>query len=269
VNATAARHLLALGALVVALASANVYAQVSSTTAADVVRVVDGDTVDVQFEDGNTERLRLIGMDTPEVVDPRKPVQCFGREASQHAHELLDGQSVSIETDPSQGYRDIYGRYLAYIWLPDGRNFGEVMIGDGYAHEYTYRYPYVYQDEFKAAQADAMANQLGLWSPTTCAGDTTQPAGNVAVAPQATVPGPAAPVVAVATAASSTGSGFDPTQYIGRGNRYNCSNFKNQAEAQAVLRADPSDPNKLDSDGDGIACESNPAPTDMVKVPRP
>jgi hypothetical protein len=196
-------------------------------------------------------------------------VQCFGREASQHAHELLDGQSVSIETAPSQGYRDIYGRYLAYIWLPDGRNCGEVMIGDGYAHEYTYRYPYVYQHEFKAAQADAMANQLGLWSPTTCAGDTTQPAGNVAVAPQAPEPEPAAPGGAVATATPSTGSGFDPTRYIGQGNRYNCSNFKNQAEAQAVLRADPSDPNKLDSDADGIACESNPAPTDMVKVPRP
>ena len=151
---------------------------------------------------------------------------------------------------------DIYGRYLAYIWLPDGRNFGEVMIGDRYAHEYTYRYPYVHQGEFKAAQADAMANQLGLWSPTTCAGDTTQPAGNVAVAPQATEPEPAAPVGAVATAAPSTGSGFDPTRYIGQGNRYNCSNFKNQTEAQAVLRADPSDPNKLDSDGDAVACES-------------
>ena len=75
---------------------------------------------------------------------------------------------MSIETEPSQGYRDIYGRYLAYIWLPDGRNFGEVMIGDGYAHEYTYRYPYVYQDEFRTAQAEAMANQLGLWSPATC-----------------------------------------------------------------------------------------------------
>ena len=231
--------------------------------------MVDGDTVDVQFDDGNVERLRLIGMDSPEVVDPRKPVQCFGREASSHAHELLDGQSVSIETDPSQGDRDIYGRYLAYIWLPDGRNFGEVMIGDGYAHEYTYRFPYVYQDEFKAAQTDAMANQLGLWSPTTCAGDTTQPADNVGIAPQAPGSSSPAPAVAIGTPAPSTSAGFDPTQYIGQGNRYNCSDFKSQADAQAVLRADPSDPNKLDTDGDGIACESNPGPSDLVKVSRP
>ena len=231
--------------------------------------MVDGDTVDVRFGDGNVERLRLIGMDTPEVVDPRKPVQCFGREASRHAHELLDGQSVSIETDPSQGDRDIYDRYLAYIWLPDGRNFGEVMIGDGYAHEYTYRFPYEYQDEFKAAQAEAMDNQLGLWSPTTCAGDTTQPADNVAIAPQAPGSPPAVPAVGGGTPAPSTGSAFDPTQYVGQGNRYGCSAFKSQAVAQAVLRADPRDPNQLDGDRDGIACESNPGPSDLVKVPRP
>jgi micrococcal nuclease len=74
-----------------ALLACNVtFAQVFDTRAANVVRVVDGDTVDVQFADGSTDRLRLIGIDTPEVVDPRKPVQCFGREASQHARELLN-----------------------------------------------------------------------------------------------------------------------------------------------------------------------------------
>jgi hypothetical protein len=63
-------------------------------------------------------------------------------------------------------------------------------------------------------------------------------------------------------------SGFDPTRYIGQGDRYNCSDFASQAQAQAVLRADPSDPNRLDADRDGIACESNPAPYDRVPVPR-
>jgi hypothetical protein len=149
--------------------------------------------------------------------------------------------------------------------LPDGRNFGEVMIGDGYAHEYTYRYPYVYQDQFKAAQANAMANQLGLWSPATCAGDTTQPADSAQIAPQ----GPAAPAAAVGTPASSLSAGFDPTQYIGRGNRYNCSAFASQADAQAVLRADPTDPNRLDGNRDGVACEANPGLQDLSPVPRP
>ena len=139
------------------------------------MRVVDGDTVDVLLGDGTTERLRLIGIDTPEVVDPRKPVQCFGREASQHAHELLDGQTVSVELDASQGERDIYGRLLAYVWLPDGRNFGEVMIGEGFAHEYTYNLPYAYVDSFKLAQDSAFTTQAGLWSPARAPATRNRP----------------------------------------------------------------------------------------------
>jgi hypothetical protein len=93
--------------LVSTLALAPAHAQSTGTTVS-VIRVVDGDTVDVAFDDGRVERLRLIGIDTPEVVDPRKPVQCFGREASAHANELLDGQTVSLELDPTQDDRDIY-----------------------------------------------------------------------------------------------------------------------------------------------------------------
>ncbi len=228
---------------------------------ATVVRVIDGDTVDVQFtDDRSTDRIRLIGIDTPEVVDPRKPVQCFGREASEHAHGLLDGQAVSVEKDASQGDRDIYGRLLSYLRLPDGRNFGQTMIADGYAHEYTYRLPYAYQDDFRAAQNDAMTNQLGLWSPGTCAGDTTQPANNVAADPPQ--------IVVDAQPEPTLTSDFDPSRYIGLGNRFDCPAFASQAQAQAVLRADPRDPNRLDGDRDGIACEANPAPRDLAPVVR-
>lgn len=62
--------------------------------------------------------------------------------------------------------------------------------------------------------------------------------------------------------------GFDPRRYIGQGDRYNCGDFASQAQAQAVLRPDPSDPNRLDADRDGIACESNGSPKDLVPVPR-
>jgi micrococcal nuclease len=65
-----------------------------------------------------------IGINTQRSSDPRKPVQCFGREASAHADELLDGQAVALELDPSQGERDTYGRLVDYLWLPCGRNFG-------------------------------------------------------------------------------------------------------------------------------------------------
>ncbi len=162
------RYLIAL-LLALSVTAGEAAAQPATVT---VVKVVDGDTVDVRFDDGSLERLRLIGMDTPEVVDPRKPVQCYGREASGHAHELLDGQAVSIETDPSQGDRDKYGRLLAYLYLPDGTSFAQAMIADGYAHEYTYRLPYAYQADFRAAQQAAIENGLGLWAPETCNGQT-------------------------------------------------------------------------------------------------
>jgi len=68
---------------------------------------------------------------------------------------------------------------------------------------------------------------------------------------------------------TTTTTTFSPNAYLGQGDRYNCSDFANQAQAQAVLRADPSDPNRLDTERDGVACESNPAPRDQVPVPRP
>jgi micrococcal nuclease len=232
---------------------------------ASVVRVVDGDTVDVQFGDGITERVRLIGIDTPEVVDPRKPVQCFGREASAHAHDLLDGQAVLIELDASQGDRDVFGRLLAYVWLPDGRNFGEVMVADGFAHEYTYDQPYAYLDAFRAAQNLAVTNQAGLWSPATCSGDTTRPAdplGETAdgpdVASPALLPLPAEPTPAPAPApAAQTYTGrYDPL-----GPDRDCADFRTHAEAQAFFIAaggPGSDRHRLDADHDGIACETLP-----------
>ncbi len=138
-----------------------------STEAYRVIKVIDGDTLDVSLED-RTERLRLIGIDTPETVDPRKKVQCFGKEASNKAKELLSGQFVSLESDESQGERDKYKRLLRYVFLPDGTNFNLYMISEGYAHEYTYDEPYKYQFDFKQAEATARENSKGLWNSGTC-----------------------------------------------------------------------------------------------------
>lgn len=137
-----------------------------------VVSVVDGDTLKLNI-DGTTQTVRLIGMDTPETVDPRKPVQCFGQEASNKAKELLADRSVRIEKDASQGDLDKYGRLLVYVFRDDGLFYNKYMIEQGFAHEYTYNTPYKYQTEFKAAEKSARENQTGLWSPNTCNGDTT------------------------------------------------------------------------------------------------
>lgn len=136
-----------------------------------VTSVTDGDTIRVTIEGGST-RVRLIGIDTPEVNDPRKPVQCFGQEASRRAHDLMDGTQVWLEYDPSQSRRDRYGRTLAYVWLSDAVLVNEKMVHEGYAHEYTYEAPYKYRDAFISAQQEARTAERGLWNPATCAGDT-------------------------------------------------------------------------------------------------
>lgn len=134
-----------------------------------VTKVIDGDTIKVNF-DGKEETIRLIGMDTPEIVDPRKPVQCFGLEASNKAKELLTGKKVSLQSDSSQNILDKYRRRLAYVYLEDGTLFNQYMIEKGYAYEYTYNVPYMYQSEFKNSQKYAQTHKLGLWSSQTCNG---------------------------------------------------------------------------------------------------
>ncbi len=136
---------------------------------ARIVKVVDGDTADVSLN-GMTERVRLIGLNTPETVDPNRPVGCYGPVASARAHELLDGQNVFVESDPGQAVRDTYGRLLAYFWFADGRLYNLQMVREGFAFEYTYNVPYKYQSEFKAAQREADQVNSGLWSPQTCNG---------------------------------------------------------------------------------------------------
>ncbi|MCR4325977.1 MAG: thermonuclease family protein [Patescibacteria group bacterium] len=142
-----------------------------------VLKVVDGDTIDI-FMHGESVRLRLVGMDTPEVVDPRKVVQCFGKEASAEGHRLLDGQWVRLEYDAVSGTYDKYGRTLAYVFrASDGLFYNEYMIERGFAHEYTYSgQHYKYRDDFRAAQKAAEEQHLGFWSPDACDGNTTKAA---------------------------------------------------------------------------------------------
>jgi len=141
-----------------------------------ITRVVDGDTAKVSIN-GRSVTLRLIGIDTPETKDPRRPVQCFGKEASARAKALLTGRKVWIQYDTSQAHRDRYGRDLVYVWLDGHKMLNEDMVREGFAHEYTYDRAYRYQAQFRAAQRQAKAAGLGLWSERTCSGDTEQPVG--------------------------------------------------------------------------------------------
>jgi micrococcal nuclease len=138
-------------------------------TLAQVVRVIDGDTT-VVATGGLEYRVRYIGIDTPETVDPRKPVECYGREASQRNRELVEGETVELEKDVSE--TDQYDRLLRYVWV-DGEMVNAILVSEGYAVVVTYPPDVKYQELFLELQRQARAEGQGLWSacltPTVCA----------------------------------------------------------------------------------------------------
>lgn len=133
-----------------------------------VTNVVDGDTIDVLI-DGRELRVRYIGIDTPETVDPRRPVECFGREASERNRQLVEGGSVGLEHDVSE--TDQFERLLRYVWV-DGQMVNAVLVEEGYATATTFPPDVRYADLFASLQSQAREAGGGLWS--ACA--TPEPA---------------------------------------------------------------------------------------------
>ncbi len=126
-----------------------------------VVRAVDGDTIDVRPAAGGAViRVRLIGVDTPETVDPRRPVQCFGNEAARFTSRL-EGKLVRLEFDVER--TDDYGRTLAYVYLSDGTFFNLLLVQEGYARPYTVPPNVRYAELFVEAARVAREEKRGLW----------------------------------------------------------------------------------------------------------
>lgn len=117
-------------------------AATSTRQRAAVITVTDGDTIRVRI-DGKSVPVRYIGIDTPETVDPRKEVQCFGREASVYNARLVAGKTVELEKDVSE--TDKYGRLLRYVWV-DGKMANEELVRAGYAKSSSYPPDVRYQD---------------------------------------------------------------------------------------------------------------------------
>jgi micrococcal nuclease len=125
-----------------------------------VVRVVDGDTIVL----AGGERVRLIGVNTPETKHPEKAVERFGREATTFSRRLLAGERVRLEFD--QERRDRYGRTLAYVYLEDGRLANEEIIRQGYGHAVTaHPFAEAMKERFRAAEREAREAGRGLWKP--------------------------------------------------------------------------------------------------------
>lgn len=140
------------------------------TSPLDVVRVVDGDTIVVAIG-GTEEKVRIIGIDTPETKKPGTEIQPFGPEATEYLTEMVKNNQVRLEFDPSQGERDKYGRMLAHVWTTDNSNdnnpiqlVGYAQLKNGLAKEYTFRTAYRYQDLYRDTEQRAKDQSIGLWS---------------------------------------------------------------------------------------------------------
>ena len=197
---------------------------VKSNNTLRVTKIIDGDTV--VLEGGET--VRYIGIDSPERND------CFSDEAMDANRGLVDGQEVRLAKDVSE--TDRYQRLLRFVYLPAGEaGVDDVFVNDylvrnGFAKVYRYPPDVKFSDQFEQAEQEARENNRGLWS--ACQQvliDGTSPAPSTKSATQI--------------------SGGDK----------DCKDFKTHAEAQAFFEAaGPGDPHRLDSDGDGQACESLP-----------
>lgn len=130
-----------------------------------VTHVYDGDTISVDM-DGSLEKVRLIGVDTPETHDPDVDPQCYGQEATDYTKELLDGETVRLESDSTNSNRDRYERLLRYVYNEDGRLINQGLIEQGYAFAYT-RFPFIKKDDFVAVEEVARTTGKGLWSACT------------------------------------------------------------------------------------------------------
>ena len=127
-----------------------------------VTRIVDGDTFVVNFS-GQKEKVRLIGIDTPETVHPHKLIQKYGLQASSFAKKHLLGKTVTLKYDETK--RDKYGRILAYVYLHDGSMFNKNLLLEGYAWAYL-RFPFKHREEFIRAEQLAQKQQKGIWKQT-------------------------------------------------------------------------------------------------------
>jgi len=223
----------------------------------EVIRVVDGDTMEVKFPNGEVDTLRLLGVDTPETYGQNDPAEFesipentagrdhlanWGDRATAFATDELDGERVRIETDPEADRRGSYGRLLVYVFYDGGTDFNRELLDRGLARLYDSTFSK--RSEYESAEAQAQNEDIGLWDFDGSAATDT-------------------PTETESSADDSDDSGGSddsdlPPPSGGSSDPYDCSDFDTQEQAQQVLEETPGDPSGLDGDGNGIACESLP-----------
>lgn len=222
-----------------------------------VTEVVDGDTIEISPAVDSNYEVRLIGVDTPETKDPEEGIEPYGPEASTFATDELSGQSVDLEFGVER--EDQYGRLLAYVYV--GREmFNEILLEEGYAQAYPYEPNTRYEERFAAAQEEARATGLGIWGLSHAEqcelanrgngiGEGTPGCRGSSASPSASASSSASP-----SASPSAGSGGDD----GGGNRGAPAPSRGDIDCDQVngpIPTPPGDPDNLDGDNDGVACE--------------
>lgn len=129
-----------------------------------ITRAIDGDTIELE----NGDRVRYIGVNAPESVDPRRKVECFGKEASAFNRDLVEGKRVRLEKDVSD--RDKYNRFLRFVFLEDGTLVNEMLVREGYAFASAYPPDVSKAKLFRDAEREAREGKRGLWAEDTCQG---------------------------------------------------------------------------------------------------
>jgi micrococcal nuclease len=129
---------------------------------AQVVRIIDGDTIEVQ-KNNKTERVRLIGVDTPETKHPERGVECFGPESTEFTRKLVSGKTVRLKADTISANKDRYNRLLRYVYVePTNEHLNAKLIETGHSIAYT-RFDFEKKNEFVQLEQRAKNQALGLW----------------------------------------------------------------------------------------------------------
>lgn len=214
-----------------------------------VARVIDGDTIELK----NGNKVRYIGIDTPETSDPRTGIQCFGREAYERNRQLVENAYITLEKDVSE--TDRYGRLLRYVYK-DGVMVNELLVKEGFARSSSYPPDVAHQDLFRTAEAAARVEGVGLWGtctitptititptrlPTSLPSPRPTSSGQSATSAPATVPPQPPP-------SSSTSYTCDCSK--------GCKEISSCDEAQYQLTTCGC--SARDGDKDGMACDGAP-----------
>jgi endonuclease YncB( thermonuclease family) len=224
--------LLLASATSLAVASADSPAAIAGafTYRGTVTHIVDGDTLDVRLTSGRTERIRLIGIDTPE-----RGV-CYFSHAAARVGQLAMSKQVVLRGDPTQDTRDRYGRLLAYVWLPGGKDLGYQLVAGGFAKVYVYRNAFQRLSAYRTAGAAAKSATAGQWKACSVPAPVATP-----------VPAPKPPT----PAGSNCHPSYSPCLPIV--DDLDCADIR--AMGVAPVRVLSSDPYRLDADNDGSGCE--------------